>query len=284
VRDELNRQWNSEGYIVVRGLVDGARCAQIAALCEPILAQWRRENPENGTPGGGPDATVMRHLNHPGYLKDGRVEGKGEILRLVADAKVLAVCRAILQEEPLFRCTSLFMNPQENSIDGNWHRDSQFHCSDEEDERQLITAGGTAGTSVQLQIALVPSADVEVVPASHLRWDTAAEYAIRRADAQINNRCNDMPNALRVVLEPGDALAFNPCALHRGRYHADKLRRTLMLTYTKTSAPRFDYFSDQPCFLDPAYLDKLDVETRPFFARFIAEYQTNWRKEYERGR
>jgi len=86
-----------------------------------------------------------------------------------------------------------------------------------------------------------------------------------------------MPGALRVALQPGDAVAFNPYGLHRGRYHADKLRRTLMLTYTKTSKPRFDYFSDQPWFDTPQHLDGLQEETRAFFEPFIAEYGEQWR-------
>lgn len=79
-----------------------------------------------------------------------------------------------------------------------------------------------------MQIALAPSADIEVVPGSHLRWDTPEEYAIRKAAGGANNRSNAMPGAVRVALDPGDAVLFNPMAIHRGRYHANRLRRTLM--------------------------------------------------------
>ena len=121
------------------------------------------------------------------------------------------------------------------------------------------------GDSIQLQVALVASDDVEVVPGSHLRWDTGAEFDIRRAHEGANSQSNEMPGALRVALQPGDAVAFNPYALHRGRYHTDKLRRTLMLTYTKTSRPRFDYFSDQPWFDEDGYLSGLGAESQVFF-------------------
>ncbi len=171
------------------------------------------------------------------------------------------------------------MNPESNSQNGNWHRDSQFHHPDEEEERQAIDAGGDLGRSVQLQVALVPSDDVEVVPGSHRRWDTDAEYAIRRADEQRNNRSNAMPGALRVALAPGDAVAFNPLALHRGRYHTDKRRRTLMLTYTSSMHPRFDYFSDQPWFDTAGYLAELDLHTCAFFEQFVNRYGDEWRAE-----
>ena len=200
----------------------------------------------------------------------------------VADPGVLEVCRSILGEEVLFRCTSLFMNPLESGKDGNWHRDSQFHHPDEAVEREHIEAGGDAGHAVQLQVALVPSADVEVVPRSHKRWDLPPEYAIRRADEGRNSQSNDMPGAVRVELEAGDGLAFNPFGLHRGRYHTDKLRRTLMLTYTRSSTPWYDYFSKQPWFLEEGYLDGLSDETKGFFAEFEAAYGGDWRREADR--
>lgn len=274
--EALKAQWQEQGYVVVRGLFDAERSAHLRAIAESVIGQWRIKNPENGKPGGDANATVMRHLNHPGYFCAEQAEERREMLRAIAAPQVLEVGRAILGEEVLFRCTSLFMNPQERSADGNWHRDSQFHCPLEEDEKRMIADAGQGGTSIQLQVALVPSDDVEVVPGSHLRWDTPAEYAIRRADEGLDNRSNAMPGALRVALEAGDAVAFNPCGLHRGRYHVDKLRRTLMLTYTKASAPRFDYFSDQPWFLRAGYLDGLDGETQAFFARFIEQYRADW--------
>ena len=274
---DLAQRWQRDGYLVVPGLLSAARAARLATIVEPVLAQWRDCNPETGEPGGGPDATVMRHLNHPEYFSQERRADLVDLLQTVADPAVLDVCGAILGAEPLFRCTSLFMNPQDGTKDGNWHRDSQFHHPDEEQEKQAIAAGGDLGRSVQLQVALVPSDDVEVVPGSHRRWDTEAEYAIRRADGQKNNRSNAMPGALRVALGAGDAVAFNPLALHRGRYHADKPRRTLMLTYTSAAHPRFDYFSNQPWFDADGYLEGLDEHTCAFFERFVDRYGNDWR-------
>ena len=274
----LSQHWQRHGYIVVPGLVQAEQAGRLRDLVEPILDQWRICNPETGEPGGGPDATVMRHLNHPEYyvppMTDLRL-----LLGVVADPAVLNVCRSILDARPLFRCTSLFMNPQIHSLDGSWHRDSQFHHPDEHEEQAAMAAGGELGHSVQLQIALVASDDVEVVPGSHRRWDTEAEYIIRRGDGQNNNRSNGMPGALRVTLNAGDAVAFNPLALHRGRYHADKLRRTLMLTYTSAEHPRFDYFSDQPWFDTDGYLEGLDEHTRAFYQQFIEQYASNWQKD-----
>ncbi len=273
--NDLQQQWVSEGYVIIRELFDTQRTAALRTICDRILETWRVTNPETGKPGGSPDATVMRHLNHQGYFADHPAE-LPILMEAVADDKVLDTMRAIFGEEPLFRCTSYFFNPLNTSLDGNWHRDSQFGTPDDTAEQAVLAKAAAAGNSVQMQIALVPSDDIEVVPGSHARWDTPAEYAIRKTDGGANNRANTMPGAVGVTLAPGDAVLFNPMGLHRGRYHATRLRRTLMLTYTKTSAPHADYFSKQPWFLTPGYLDALTSKTKPFFERFVNTYQANW--------
>jgi ectoine hydroxylase-related dioxygenase (phytanoyl-CoA dioxygenase family) len=273
--DELRTMWEREGYLVVRRIFDQARTERLQTICEGILAQWRAENPETGRPSGARDATVMRHLNHAGYFR-AHPAWKSEIMEAIADPQVLMVARTILGEEPLFRCTSLFFDPLEGGKDGNWHRDSQFGTPDDAKEQAMLAKLSSAGDSIQMQIALVSSDDVEYVPGSHLRWDLPAEYAIRKADGGQHNRSNEMPGALRLALAPGDAALFNPYGLHRGRYHTGRPRRTLMLTYTKSSAPHSDYFSDQPWFLESGYLDDLTPTTRAFFVPFVAQYQEFW--------
>ncbi|MFN8489000.1 MAG: phytanoyl-CoA dioxygenase family protein [Caldilineaceae bacterium] len=274
----LREQWENAGYVVVRGLFAAERTAQLHTICAAILAQWRVNNPENGKPGGKPDATVMRHLNHPGYFHE-HPEWLPILMAAVADEQVLTIARTILGEDPMFRCTSFFFNPLENPRDGDWHRDSQFSTPNDEEEKAIIAKLSRSGNSIQMQIPLVPSEDIEYIPGSHIRWDTPPEYQIRKADGGKNNRSNNMPGALRLVLDAGDATLFNPYGLHRGRYRTEPLRRTLMLTYTKTSAPYCDYFSNQPWFLEPGYLDNLSPQTRAFFEPFVVQYTGFWQEK-----
>jgi hypothetical protein len=256
-------------------VLDIAQTTRLRRTCDQVLEQWRRRDPQTGR-ASDPNATVMRHLNHPDYFVGG-APGLGDVFELAAHPKLLDLARTLLGEEPMFRCTSYFMNPLEISLDGEWHRDSQYETADEASERELVLRGGDTGAGVQLQVALVPSDDVEIVAGSHLRYDTPEEYAIRRADGGKNNRSNSMPGSTRAALAAGDAAAFNSLAVHRGRYHKDKLRRTVMLTYTKSSRPRCDYFSNQPWFLNPAYRARIPPAAEDFFAKFIATYAHFWR-------
>ena len=92
--------------------------------------------------------------------------------------------------------------------------------------QQLRSSGLiTRSAGIQMQIALVPNDDVELVPGSvcpnafsregygltlprgpsqHLRWDTAEEYHVRCADGR-QHSTDPMPGALRASLQPGDA-------------------------------------------------------------------------------
>lgn len=268
--------WRRDGYIVVRSLYTPERVAWLRETSERILNQWRIRNPETGEPGGGPEATNIRHVNHPDYFAED-ADGLRKMLAAIADSKVRGICRELFAGEPLFRCTTLWMNPATQQLDGNWHRDSQFLFPDEVVEQEKIAAANGISNHIQLQIALVPSEDIELVPGSHRRWDTPEEYAIRRADGGANNRSNSMPGTVRIALEPGDAVGFNAYGLHRGRYHADRLRRTFMLTFTDSRSPMSDYFSHQPWFKTPGYLDNLTAEERNFFEAFIAAYESDWK-------
>ena len=272
---DLLENWRTLSYAVVPELISLSRAARLCAICDGILAQWRARDPQTGAPGDKPDATVMRHLNHPDYFAQ-HPEWFAPLMDAVADDHVRDVARAVFGEEPMFRCTSLFFNPSGIELEGNWHRDSQFGAPDDDAERGVIAKAGADGAGMQLQIALLPSDDIEVVPGSHLRWDLPDEYAIRKAAGGMHNRANSMPGALRIRQAPGDAVLFNAMAIHRGRYYASVPRRTLMLTYTRASQPHFDYFSNQPWFAQPGYVDRLTRHTRAFFEPFVAQYRDNW--------
>jgi hypothetical protein len=235
----LEEQWRRDGFVVVRNLLPPDRATHLASLCDGIAAQWRTCSPETGAPGAAnaADATCMRHLNHPEYFRgDDRGDETGDdrgdeigdrvaMLETVADPRVLALCATILGDRPSFRSTSLFMNPERTSTNGEWHRDAPLRdvpsaptptVQEEEMIQANVGGGGESGGCVQLQIALVPSDDVELIPGSHLRWDSNEEWRVRLGDRKAHACSDGMPGACRIALQPGDAVAFNPFGIHRG--------------------------------------------------------------------
>lgn len=272
----LRKQWESESYILLPRLIEPERVAALREMCESMERQWLdRGNPWEPAAPKSLASTNMRHLNHRAYSAE-HPEWFPLLMDLVADPTVLAAVGEVIGGTPLFRCTSLFFHPQEGGHPGNWHRDTQFGAETVEEEKRALFETMTM-SAMQMQIVLLPSDHAEVVPGSHLRWDTPEEYAIRLADDQKNNQSDAMPGAVRPHLEPGDAVAFNPNALHRGSYQVDEPRLTLMLTYTaEQDKPLVDFFSHQPWFLEAGHLDGLRPETRAFFERFVETYRQYW--------
>ena len=252
---KVEGDWERDGYVVFRGAYSAETVAELLAVAEHCWECYETDPHGLQAPRAADTSTVddhcMRHLNHPGYLTPGS-RGFRTLMEAVAEPAVLEHLGQMFGCEPLFRSTSLFVNPRGTSTEGSWHRDSQFLVPNEDEERQALhdmkTNGLLHARGCQMQVALVPSDDVELVKGSHLRWDSPAEYAVRRANGG-RNSTGVMPNSTRIALQPGDAVCFNSWGYHRGRYHTDKCRRTLMFTYTGAPFSTFDYFSDQPWIL-----------------------------------
>jgi len=265
-------------YAVVRGLFDTATTSRLHEICERVLEQWRRA-PRSDNPPVDPQATKIRHLNDPGYHRD-HPDDLAFLLDAMGSPRVAEAIDAALVEEYFFYVTSLYFNPSGDSEDGFWHKDKIGAEAD-------VSRIPETGAGLQMQIALVPSDDLELVPQSHLRDYTPEEHAICVADGGAHNCSNDMPGSVRVSLKPGDAVLFTQLCIHRGRYHTDKVRRTLMISAKKKAAAELtqrhsglDQYTDQPWFLAPGYLDGVSPESKQFYQGFVDYYAPHWRARF----
>jgi len=273
--EPLPAQLREHSYAVVRGLFDVATTQRLREICERVLEQWRRA-PRSDNPPVSPQASYMRHLNDPEYHRD-HPDDLAFLLNAMGAPRVVESLTTTLEEEYLFGMASLYFNPTGASQDGTWHKDKIGGEAD-------VSRVPETGAGLQMQIALVPTDDLELVPGSHLRDYSPEEHAICVADGEIHNRSNDMPGAVRLSLEPGDAALFTQMCIHRGRYHTDKPRRTMMISVKKRAAAQFsirhrglDYSCDQPWFLMPQYLAGVDEHARAFFREFVDFYAPHWR-------
>ncbi len=276
--DQGAETFRRNSYAVIRGIYDRETTDRLREICERVLAQWRRA-PLGDNPPVGPQANYMRHLNHPDYHRD-HPDDLAFLLNAIGAPQVRETIQQALGEAFLFHIASLYFNPTGESQDGFWHKDKIG------DEAQVSSIRET-GAGLQMQIALAPTDDLEVVPGSHLRDYTPEERAICAEDGGVHNRSNDMPGALRLSLEPGDAALFSQICIHRGRYHTDKLRRTLMISVKKKGVAEhtlhkrgLDQYSDQPWFLLPDYLRGVIPSAVAFFQEFVDFYAGHWRVRF----
>lgn len=280
MNSDLSKQWAEEGFIYIPNLFSKKEIEKLLAICNRIRNQAFQLDPTTLKPVN-PNGHCFRHLNHPDYYKD-NIDGFKLFMNTICDERILSIVNKILTQKALFRTTSYFFEPKDGIQDGDWHRDTQFGIKDENEEmKKILECTKFPSTGIQMQIALEPSEDIEFVPRSHKRWDTPEENRIRLQDNHANCRSNNMPKAMRFKQNPGDMIAFDPNGLHRGRYHSDKIRRTLMLTYSTQA--NFDYFTDQPWLLTDPNMNLLPQKTQEFFQDFIEAFQDNWQTQAVSG-
>lgn len=275
----MDTKWDTQGFLVVPSVFDSEKVAALRTTCLAIRDKFLACDPLTSQPGGDPRyETCMRHVNHPFYYRDGQ-GSLTDILETCAGENILDILRQCFNEEPVFRSTSLFFNPTLLHQEGNWHRDTQFIYKDVSDEREhLLNMALTGADEVQVQIPLVASDDLEYVPGSHHRWDDDHELWIRRADDEAHCR-EELPAGIRIAAAAGDVVVFDNNGIHRGRYFSDQERLTLMVSYTKASAPpKVDRFCYQPWFLDDGYLDHLSESATLFYRQFVDHYRAAWQQ------
>jgi len=267
-----------EGYIVIPKLFNERETAELRSAAEfirdSLYEDFDRRNP-------GKDTIVFRHLNNPVWSKD-KPEYCRRIMELAADPRCLGPVEQIFEGPSLFRTTSLMVPPRCKSMDGNWHRDWQFSLSPEK-EKELVLRLRTKRivSGVQFQIALIDNDDLEYIPYSAGRYDTEEEFYVRIAD-NWSHATDPLPNSIRFRLKAGDAVLINATGLHRGRYHTDIPRLTILLTYTPKNMPYYDYLVDQPFCLQPGYLDSLSLRAKAYFTEFIETYRDFWTADEEK--
>jgi hypothetical protein len=269
-----HRQFNEEGYIFIPKLLNQEEVRRILEASNRLHARFEakmdREHP-------GRDFTKFSHVVDPNWSSESP-DDRHVLLELAASPRCLGPVEQIFERKAIFRSITYWVNPKHESANGNWHRDGQGIRTDEEYQTYIAELKENhLQRGVQFQISLVENSDLEYVPFSAARFDSPEEYHIRMGDNRIHSVSEDgMPNALRFRLQPGDAVAFNQIGLHRGRYHTDKPRRTLMLTYTPDNNQLYDDINFQPWFESPGYLDGLSSRAAVFYQEYIQAYRDFW--------
>src|SRR4051794_2692479 len=89
----LRRQWQTEGYVLVRGLFPPDESARLLEICEHVRRQCVEFDPTLGHAGANDDSVSIRHLNHPAYFRD-RPDWLATMLDACADPRALRVARS----------------------------------------------------------------------------------------------------------------------------------------------------------------------------------------------
>lgn len=140
------------------------------------------------------------------------------LIDAMSGEKIRAISEEVIGPARL-AVVSFLYNPERESWDGAWHRDSQFLFTNEPERRRALNEGPSA--CVQWNIALYDDACLMVVPSSLSRENTPEEQAV------LDGAPGEMPGATTVNLPAGTGLVYDPFQIHRGLYRPDAPRATL---------------------------------------------------------
>lgn len=124
----------------------------------------------------------------------------------------MEILTSIISQDPVFMNTQLFFNPVNKDQKNYWHRDPQYLLSLEEQKEALKKF-----SVLHFRIPLMNEPGIELIPGTHIKWDTDEELEIR---LEINGRKNseDISSGKIIKLESGDLLVFSANMIHRGLY------------------------------------------------------------------
>jgi hypothetical protein len=175
------------------------------------------------------------------------------LFSFIANARLLSIVQNVIPR-PCFLNTQLFFDPFNHKQANYWHRDIQYGLSEVEQQSLLKSLRQAGELMPHFRIPLRDESGVELIPGSHLRWDTETEYKVRTESCGAH--CSDpLPDSQVMSLQRGDLLIFSAMMLHRGLYGGNRM--ALDILYADPASKHLQD-TDQSCLPEPALMDRLD--------------------------
>jgi hypothetical protein len=210
------KAFRARGFFIVPAFVDEAQRADLRRVCDPVLHSARAVSHETGH--STPRISLLADIDATSAESIATFFSSRVVCQLLEGLSLLDE-----PEAPRLKDLHYYHEQTKQEWDGDWHRDSQLGRPDPEIERNIIST-----TTVHVRVALEDDDRLEIVPGSHVRWDTPEELRIRKGASRATP---EMPNAVRIDLRAGDGCIFHAWTIHRATYRREPPRRTLDAVY-----------------------------------------------------
>ncbi len=208
---ELATTYRAKGFALIAGLFEESELCTLHEVLLRFHSRWLAAN----------SALYAARAINSAYLTDSdhlSVEDRRVLFRVLGDRRIECLLRAIFPGPAAFMNTQLFFNPANRDQPNYWHRDIQYTGEPDAVQRAELNNINV----LHMRLALMPERGLELVPGSHVRWDTDEEYGVRMERGGRKN-CEELPNTEVVAMGRGDLLIFSANMLHRGLYGVDRL-------------------------------------------------------------
>lgn len=215
------------GYFVLPQLFTAKEIQQLNDLVLNVYQQWIEQHFQDIDFA---QQINMHSLTHPQYFKQ-QPELRIKFFNLIARPALVSKIQAVFGDKLYFHNTQLFFNPRDSQKPNYWHRDLQYSAIPDHVQQQFHTDL----LSLHVRIALIDETGIELIPQSHLCWDTPLERQVRFG-MDGHQQHEDLPNSQLITLKQGDVVVFNAQMIHRGRYDFNTQRLALDLCIGKPHA------------------------------------------------
>jgi hypothetical protein len=220
----LKRHYQTDGYLVLPHFFSDEEVRDFTQEVDPIFSKWADTQKA--------DIFIHKLLNMhsltlPEYFASSP-NGRLRLFELIHHPKLTQMLDGIFGSDLYFHNTQLFFNPSNPARLPYWHRDLQYSPMPEEEQAAELSNM----LNLHLRIPLIKETGLELIPGTHMRWDSIDERKVRlELDGHKNSE--QLPGSKLITLEAGDVLLFNAQMLHRGQYALNAKRFALDLCLGK---------------------------------------------------
>jgi hypothetical protein len=161
------------------------------------------------------------------------------LFTLISDMRLLEAVSQVIHS-PVFMGTQLFFDPFNTKQANYWHRDPQYHLTVQQQKLAL-----TGPEVLHVRIPLTADPGVEVIPGSHINWDTDEELQVR-LEQNGHKHSESLSNGVPIPLVIGDVLLFSANMIHRGLYGNNRLALDILYCERVPQLTEFIQLKQQP--------------------------------------
>lgn len=287
---ELRNQFEKEGFVIVDILTE-EEIADYRRIMDALLSEQKKagdtEKHDSTFQHFGDELSDFANENRQYYFHLLTKPNTEPIHHAFHHPKVLSIVEELIGPKLIVNNASILASNPGVIYQLGWHRD--VIQIPEEDIEDRLFSKERFHNSVQINLPLVEESALWVVPGSHNRPNTPGEDSAFGGTKHYAPLDAEMPEAVLVRLDAGQAVFYNNNLIHRGwSDEPTKLpRRTLHMGYhSATRPPTWHFYLLNADLLTPEYLDGLSPTMRGMMEEYLAcraqypKMEDTWQEAY----
>jgi len=269
----LKKQFLKEGYIIL-DILDESELSSFRKVMAKLLdVKVRADNEET-------HSSAFQHLgdeirdfareNRQYYFHLLTKPGTEAIHHAFHHPKVMKIVEELLGPDLIINNASILAANKGVKYDLGWHRDV-IQIPQEEIDEEYLYSPTRFHNSCQINLPLYEENALWIVPGSHNRVNTPEENALFAGSKHYSPPSQEMPGAMVVRLEAGQAVFYNNNLIHRGYTREVKVpRRTIHMGYhSATKPPTWHFYLLNSDLLTPPYMRQLSQTMHKMMEEYL---------------